>query len=281
MEESLSLDVLVKKLEPPTSIGPISSYVVPEKDKSSNFYIVGKTGFFIKEKRRNLEKTIWEFYMLYAWNKIFEKFNKKNNKNLKIKLKIPEPHYIQYIDKNLSSLYMDFVPGYPIKKYSEVSKSLINEKKIKIKKKKMNLIEIIAFGLGILDRIKSSYYLFHGDLDFRHILFDSESLTLSVVDLEKAFIYTDKYDVDEDTLKKAIEKERKKLLENLKSKFSHLESFEKMYDAFNRGHHCCRIKSLRSETIFNKFYEKYKDIFINYIQPPKSVLDKIKKVIEK
>jgi hypothetical protein len=264
-----SIEEVLKKLQP-SNIGHISPYEVPEKDISSNFYAHVDKGIFIKEKIRGPEKTLWEFYMLYLCNKIFKKARKKI-----IEIKVPKPYFIDLKEKNLR-IYMEFLPGLPIKKYSEKSKNYINERKIKINKKKSNLIEIIAYGLGAVERIKSYYFIFHGDMDFRHIMFDPESFVLGVVDFEKSFVYIPEYNIDKKLVEKAIRHERERVLAYLEDKFSHLEAFGKMIYFFEKGRDSVKLKNIKIENYLKEFYENYGFLPL----PPNSVLERIKEVAE-
>lgn len=279
-----NLEEIIKKLSPPAEENRHESiYKPPEKDISSKISIIPEKGLFIKTKQRSHEKALWEFYMLYIWNKAFERIMRKN-KHLEIKIKVPKPYYLEIIDEDKARLYMEFVPGLPIKKYSEKSKKEINSKKIKIKGKYRNLIEAITFGLGILCRIKSDYCMFHGDMDFRHIFFDYETLTLSLIDLEKAMFYHKEFSniINKDELSVAVDIERHKVLNRyLKEKFSHLEEFNSLHYIFNLGSGCLKIKKHKNgegmlRSIKNDFFERYGEIE-NILQ---STLKKIRDALE-
>jgi len=274
-----SIEEMLERIKIPNEVQytqHTSKYDPPEKNTSSTCYARIESGIFIKEKIRSYDKTIWEFYMLWLYDKIFEKVNKKN-RHLKIKIKIPTPKGIEWSEEKNLRLNMEFLTGLPIKKYSEKSREYINGKEIKINKKKLNIITSIAFALGVFDRIKTHYLLFHGDIDFRHVMYDPEKLMLGIVDFEKAFIYVPGCGIDRETVEKAITHEREKIIANLSDKFSHLEGFGKILYFFEKGERSPRLKNIKIENYVKKFFEKY-----NFIpKPPQSVLERIKEAAEK
>jgi len=274
MENYKNLEEILEKFKLQENLRYVSPYKPLEKDTNSNFFVSVEEGTFIKEKARSYEKTFWEFYMLWVCNRIFEKVSRKN-KDLQVKIKVPEPYAIEK-NENLR-IYMEFIPGIPIKKYSEKSKEWIDEKVIKIKKKKLNLINLLAFMLGVVDRIKSNYYIFHGDMDFRHVMFDFKNLIFSLVGFDKAFVYLPEYNIDKKILERAITHEREKTLANLEDKFSHLKSYGEMVYFFNKGRESPRLKNINIENYVKEFYQKYNII----PKIPKSVLDRIKEAAEK
>lgn len=271
----------------------MSPYIPPEKDISSKTYIVPEEGLFVKEKERSHKKTLWEFYMLYVWNKLFKKIRKKCN-HLPIEINIPFPSHLEIISKNVVRLYMEFIPGYPLKEYSKKSKAEIENTIIEIDNRELNLIEVIAYGLGIICKIKKDFDLFHGDMDFRHIMFNYEikkekkkskkkpKITFTLIDLEKASFYKEIKDyVKKDIFRKAIENENYKCKGALIEKFSHLANIERINYFFDLGnkYYITSIKKIDHymETVRTNFFKSYniKDI-LDILKPHKACIEKIK-----
>ncbi|MEM4647707.1 MAG: hypothetical protein QXO12_00100 [Candidatus Pacearchaeota archaeon] len=239
----------------------ISSYIPPEKDISSKAYIISESGVFVKEKQRSNEKALWEFYMLYIWNQLFKKIRRKSA-HIGININVPYPISLEIVDRNKARIYMEFIPGFPIKRYSEKSKKEIENTIIKINNYKFNLIETIAYSLGVICKIKKYFYLFHGDMDFRHIMFNYENLedpTITIIDLEKAAFYDEiRGDIDRDLFTKAIKTEYYLCKGNLIEKFEHLVKVGKIVEAFEIGAET-HITSLKKrdhylENIRKKFF---------------------------
>ncbi len=261
---------------------PESPYNPPEKDMSSVLSIIPKAGIFAKEKERDHSKAVWEFYMLFIWNKILSMVMKKNH-NIGINIKSPKPSHIEVIDHNKAKIYMQFMSGVPIKSYSSRSKQDIKKNIIKIKHRKKNVLEAIIYEVGALCKVKEDYYLFHGDIDLRHLMFDRKTKTIAVVDFEKSLILFDeiKDKITKYELEKAIKFETDKILKNLGGKLGHIIDDYDIHKSFYKGYNEIGAKKGKNgveylSTILKQFKNNYGDTKIG---PPEDVIKRVKEVV--
>lgn len=201
-----------------------------EKDVSSKLALQPTRGLFRKKKKRRKEKLIWEYLMLGLWNKLLTEYNKRNRNRFKILA--PKSRYIE----EDGSLVMDFCPGYVVKRLSSRKRETI-----KYNKHPTQVTLALACHLGALCKTKEKELLEHGDLDLRHLIFDSKTPCLYVIDLERA-------------RKAPIEKvreETEKLSNLIKKKLGHKAPIYEIEKHFYRGYNSVKGKHLLHKSIAN------------------------------
>ncbi|MEK6893314.1 MAG: hypothetical protein AABX07_03865, partial [Nanoarchaeota archaeon] len=150
-----------------------------ERKKSSRIELASAEGIISKTKHRTYEKALYEFLALEVWHELLKAYSKDNN----LTFRAPRP--IGFADSNSenTSLLMEFINGYELKKLCLMRRT--TPVKIKGQNYPLPLYPACALHLGALNRIKEEESLFHDDYDTRHILFSPViNVGIGLIDVE-------------------------------------------------------------------------------------------------
>src|SRR3989338_7430380 len=150
------------------------------KQKSSHIELASTGGTIKKEKRRSAQRAIYEFLSLKAWHNLLATYSSLTP----LTFRAPLPKGIGNIEKEESTLYMDFMEGYDVRKLGQTLRRTYPVS-IQGQETPLPLYPACALHLGTLNRIKEHEGLYHGDWDTRHVIFSpARNVSLAVIDVE-------------------------------------------------------------------------------------------------
>ena len=150
------------------------------KEKSSHIELASSGGTIKKVKKRSVERTLYEFLALRAWHDLLETYSSLSP----LSFRAPLPRGVYDLDKNETSLYMDFMQGYDVRKMGQ---NLRRTFPVRIKGQDIPipLYPACALHLGALDCVREHEGVYHGDYDTIHIIFSpARDVSLAVIDVE-------------------------------------------------------------------------------------------------
>ena len=152
-----------------------------ERQKSSQITIFPDQAIIAKTKARTLDKTLYEAFMLQFWNELLAEYEKEHS----VQVRAPALIGLEYSSdlKGLGdgTIYQTKAQGKPLATIGNAKRY------VEFNGEKVRVGTAIAYLAGFLKAIKSGEQLVHRDLKtLRHLLFDEQDPTLTVVDFENS-----------------------------------------------------------------------------------------------
>ena len=195
--------------------GEFSRFDGFHKDRSSRVDLLPTTAIVRKDKSgRKPEKTLHEFIALHAWNKLTQA-----HQNQEIRIHSPEPIALD----ELGRIYMTYVQGFT---GGQIVSQELPRETFPNKDKKNEVKRGFLVRLGRLLAMKELEGVIHGDFQLRHVLFDTRTSLLGVIDVENSRLGSFS----------EVERENKAMEEVVRASFPKKPFLLKMYsDAIDEG----------------------------------------------
>lgn len=220
-------------------VGPSYAYDV-EKKKSSAVRIYPDEAILEKTKRRTLDKTLYEAYMVAFWNLMLDTYAQDQD------IQLCAPTLLEFCYESEPNQL-----GYGTVRQMQMKGESLNaiqntKEKIEFMNESFRVGSVIGYLAGALTKIKDVERVLHRDYNLRHLLFDKGSTMLAPIDVENSRRMKKPWDVIEenDTLKGQIlarfnHKEAAKLFEYSYEKIKSIDCADQIMKA--AGKKLCEI----------------------------------------
>ena len=179
--ESFAGSILLSREKIESSVASAFVSYTSVKQKSSHIGLASSGGTIKKVKKRSPERTLYEFLSLRVWHDLLQHYSLLSP----LKLCAPLPLGVSHLETEESALYMEFMPGYEVRKLGGQNLRRSFPVYIPEQETPVPLYPACALYLGALDSIKELEGLCHGDYDARHVIFKPfDPVSLAVIDVE-------------------------------------------------------------------------------------------------